>query len=256
MTRHSPASKRFLDVGLSCAALVVLGPTMALAALLVRLDLGSPALFRQRRPGLGGAQFTLYKLRTMTDARDGNGELLKDAHRVTRFGRLLRRTSLDELPELFNVLRGEMSLVGPRPLLTIYLDRYTPRQARRHEVLPGLTGPVQVSGRNNLSWEDKFERDVWYVDHQSIWLDIKILGLTAFVVLRGNGVSAPSHVSSPDFLGTSGGVPSSFATIVRAEMRDRAPGTDGARFSDDGSHSENDEAAPALRQAGERRRGQ
>jgi sugar transferase EpsL len=175
---------------------------MALVAVLVRFELGSPVLFRQQRPGLGGAPFTLYKIRTMTDARDANGELLLDAQRITPFGRVLRRTSLDELPELINVLKGEMSLVGPRPLLMAYLGRYTPEQMRRHDVLPGVTGLTQVGGRNNLSWEEKFERDVWYVDHHSAWLDLKILGMTVPAVFGGKGVSAPSHVSSPDFMGT------------------------------------------------------
>ncbi len=202
MKPRSPRNKRLFDLALTLPALIVLGPLMAGIALLVRLELGSPVAFRHRRPGLGGEAFTLYKFRTMTNARGANGELLLDAQRITRFGRLLRRTSLDELPELINVLRGEMSLVGPRPLLMAYLDRYTPEQMRRHEVLPGITGLVQVGGRNSLSWEEKFELDVWYVDHQSTWLDIKILGKTLSAVLSGRGVSAPSYVSSPDFMGT------------------------------------------------------
>jgi sugar transferase EpsL len=197
-------SKRLFDLAFTFPALIVLGPVMAGVAVIVRSELGSPVLFRQQRPGLGGTPFTLYKFRTMTDARDANGELLPDAKRIKRFGRLLRRTSLDELPELVNVLKGEMSLVGPRPLLMVYLGRYTPEQMRRHDVFPGLTGLVQVSGRNNLSWEEKFDRDVWYVDHQSTWLDIKILGTTMSAVVTGKGVSAPSHVSSPDFMGTPG----------------------------------------------------
>lgn len=193
--------KRLFDLALTVPALIVFGPLIALVAVLVRSDLGRPVLFRHKRPGRGGAPFTLYKFRTMTDARDANGDLLHDAERITRFGRCLRRTSLDELPELINVLKGEMSLVGPRPLLMAYLGLYTPEQMRRHDVLPGLTGLVQVSGRNDLSWKEKFKRDVWYVDHQSIWLDIKILCLTMSVVVGGKGVSAPSHVSSPEFLG-------------------------------------------------------
>ncbi len=197
--------KRLFDLAFAFPALIVLGPVMALVALLVRLELGSPVLFRPQRPGLGGAPFTLYKFRTMTDARDANGELLPSAQRMTRLGRLLRRTSLDELPELINVLKGQMSLVGPRPLAIEYLDRYTPEQMRRHEVLPGVTGLAQVSGRNNLSWEEKFERDVWYVDHHSALLDIKILGMTVAAVLGGKGASAPPHVGSLDFMGTAVG---------------------------------------------------
>jgi sugar transferase EpsL len=204
MKPRSRRSKRLFDLALTFPALIVLGPLMALVAVLVRFEFGSPVLFRQQRPGLGGAPFTLYNIRTMTDARDANGELLPAAQRITPFGRLLRRTSLDELPELIIVLKGEMSLVGPRPLLMAYLGRYTPEQMRRHEVLPGLTGLAQVGGRNNLSWEEKFERDVWYVDHQSAWLDIKILAMTVSAVFGGNGVSAPSHVSSPDFHGHHG----------------------------------------------------
>jgi sugar transferase EpsL len=200
MKRRLRRSKRLFDLAFAFPALIVLGPVMVLVALLIRLELGSPVLFRQQRPGLAGAPFTIYKLRTMTNARDANGELLPSAQRMTPLGRLLRRTSLDELPELINVLKGEMSLVGPRPLAMEYLDRYTPEQMRRHEVLPGVTGLAQVSGRNNLSWEEKFERDVWYVDHHSAWLDIKILGVTMSAVIAGKGVSPPS-----DFMGTSVG---------------------------------------------------
>jgi lipopolysaccharide/colanic/teichoic acid biosynthesis glycosyltransferase len=195
-------NKRFLDLALAVPALIVVGPTMGLAAVLIRLQYGSPVLFRQQRPGLGGAPFILYKFRTMTDARNADGDSLPDAQRTPRFGELLRRTSLDELPELINVLKGEMSLVGPRPLLMEYLDRYNPEQKRRHEVLPGLTGLAQVAGRNNLSWEERFELDVWYVDHQSTWIDMKILGKTVAIVLSGRGVSGPSRVGSPNFMGS------------------------------------------------------
>ncbi|GAB4459012.1 MAG: sugar transferase [Anaerolineae bacterium] len=183
-------------------ALLLLAPFLAVIALLVRVKLGAPVLFRQQRPGLHGRPFTIYKFRTMTDARDAKGQFLPDADRLTAFGRLLRRTSLDELPELFNVLRGEMSLVGPRPLLMQYLDRYTPEQARRHEVRPGITGWAQVNGRNALTWEEKFALDVWYVDHQSLWLDLKIILLTIWSVLRREGISQQGHATMPEFVGT------------------------------------------------------
>ena len=185
--------------------LILLSPVIAAVAVLVWLKLGSPMLFRQQRPGLDGTPFTIFKFRTMTNARDVEGELLPDEQRITAFGQVLRRTSLDELPELINVLKGDMSLVGPRPLLMEYLDRYTPEQKRRHEVLPGITGLAQVSGRNHLSWEEKFALDVWYVDHCSAWLDLKILAMTFRVVFGGEGVSAPSSVTAPEFLGTTGG---------------------------------------------------
>lgn len=209
--------KRLFDLVLTIPALLVCGPVMAVVAALVRLKLGSPVLFRHQRPGLGGRPFTLLKFRTMTDARDANGKLLPDEQRVTRFGRLLRRASLDELPELINVLKGEMSLVGPRPLLMEYLDRYTPEQMRRHEAPPGLTGLAQVSGRNKLSWEEKFALDVRYVDHCSLWLDLKIIVMTVRAVLGGEGVSAPSCVSAPKFMGTT------------AHPADRLPGEHGVQ---------------------------
>jgi sugar transferase EpsL len=193
--------KRLLDLTLTVPALLLLSPVMAAVALLVRLKLGSPVLFRHRRPGIGRRPFILLKFRTMTDARDANGELLPDERRITQFGQTLRHTSLDELPELINVLAGDMSLVGPRPLLMSYLDRYTREQMRRHDVLPGITGLAQVSGRNNLSWEEKFALDVWYVDHRSLWLDTKILAMTFRAVLGGEGVSARGCVSAPEFLG-------------------------------------------------------
>jgi sugar transferase EpsL len=193
--------KRLFDLALTVPALLLFSPVMAVVALLVRLKLGSPVLFRQQRPGIRGRPFTLLKFRTMTDARDANGELLPDEERITQFGQMLRHTSLDELPELINVLTGDMSLVGPRPLLMSYLDRYTREQMRRHDVLPGITGLAQVSGRNNLSWEDKFALDVWYVDHRSLWLDVKVLAMTVRAVLGGEGVSAPGFFSAPVFLG-------------------------------------------------------
>jgi sugar transferase EpsL len=187
--------KRLLDLAVTVPALLLLSPVMALMALLVRLNLGSPVLFRHQRPGIGGRPFILLKFRTMTDARDTNGELLPDEQRITQFGQMLRHTSLDELPELINVLTGDMSLVGPRPPLMSYLKRYTREQMRRHDVLPGITGLAQVSGRNNLSCDKKFALDVWYVDHCSLWLDIKVLAMTVRTVLGGEGVSARPRLS-------------------------------------------------------------
>jgi len=197
--------KRVFDIIASCILLVLFSPVMALTACLIYLTMGSPVLFRQQRPGLYGQPFTLVKFRTMTDARDKTGNLLPDEMRLTRLGAFLRSTSLDELPELFNVLKGEMSLVGPRPLKMEYLSLYTPRQARRHEVLPGITGWAQVNGRNSLSWEEKFELDVWYVDNRSFWLDLKILFLTVVKVLKREGISAEGHVTMPKFTGSSRG---------------------------------------------------
>jgi lipopolysaccharide/colanic/teichoic acid biosynthesis glycosyltransferase len=177
-------------------------PFILLIALFVRLFLGSPVLFRHPRPGFRGLPFTLYKFRTMRDALGPDGQPLPDAQRLTAFGRLLRATSLDELPELWNVLRGEMSLVGPRPLLMKYLDRYTPEQFRRHLTLPGMTGWAQINGRNNVSWEDKFALDVWYVDHWSFWLDLKILLLTPLKVLRREGINQPGNATAMEFMGS------------------------------------------------------
>jgi sugar transferase EpsL len=193
--------KRLLDLALTLGALIFLWPVLVLAALLVRLKLGAPILFRQQRPGRYGQPFTLYKFRTMTDAYDAQGALLPDAQRLTPFGRFLRSTSLDELPELINVLKGDMSLVGPRPLLMKYLDRYTPEQMRRHEVLPGITGWAQVNGRNALTWEQKFELDRWYVDHQSFWLDVKIIILTLWKMLKQEGINQPGQVTMEEFKG-------------------------------------------------------
>lgn len=200
MNRNS--MKRLFDVLLVVPALIVLAPVFAVIALLIRLKLGSPVLFRQQRPGLHGRPFTMLKFRTMIDARDASGNLLPDAQRLTPFGRFLRSTSLDELPELINVLRGEMSLVGPRPLLMEYLERYTQEQMRRHEVLPGLTGWAQVNGRNAISWEEKFALDVWYVEHHSLWLDLRIIALTFLKVIKREGVEDNSYVTMPRFLGT------------------------------------------------------
>jgi len=194
--------KRVFDIVVSAVALTVLAPVMGLIALLVWRTMGRPVLFRQARPGLHGKPFVMYKFRTMRDLRDAEGNLLPDEARLTPFGRWLRATSLDELPELVNVLRGEMSLVGPRPLLMEYLERYTPEQARRHEVKPGITGWAQIHGRNNLSWDERFKLDVWYVDNWSLWLDVKILWRTLWMVLRREGISAQGHATMPEFRGS------------------------------------------------------
>jgi sugar transferase EpsL len=194
--------KRLLDLLITVVALIPLAPLMALVAVLVRLKLGVPALFRQQRPGLHGRPFTLLKFRSMTEARDDQGHLLPDAERLTPFGRFLRSTSLDELPALYDVLKGDMSLVGPRPLLMQYLERYTPEQMRRHEVKPGITGWAQINGRNDLSWEQKFALDVWYVDHHSLGLDLKILLLTLWKTVKREGISQPGHATMEEFMGT------------------------------------------------------
>lgn len=195
--------KRLADLVLAVPALVVLAPMMAILALLVRAKLGSPVLFRQHRPGIHGVPFTLYKFRTMTDARDSRGNVFPDAERLIRLGKFLRSTSLDELPALINVLKGDMSLVGPRPLLMQYLDRYTPEQARRHEVKPGITGWAQVNGRNAITWQDKFKLDVWYVNNQSFWLDLKIIALTVWKILKQEGINQPGHATAEPFMGKS-----------------------------------------------------
>jgi len=196
-----PTIKRTFDVTVSCLALLFLLPILLTVALLVRLFLGKPVLFRQDRPGFNAKSFTLFKFRTMTDGRDVKGELLPDAQRLTALGRFLRNTSLDELPELINVIRGEMSLVGPRPLLPQYLNRYTPEQMRRHEVKPGITGWAQIHGRNGLEWNQKFALDLWYVDHQSFWLDLSILATTAKLVLTREGITKLGCATMPEFLG-------------------------------------------------------
>lgn len=194
-------SKRLFDLVLVIPALILLSPVLAVIGLLVRVKLGSPVLFRQQRPGLHSQPFMLLKFRTMTDARDRQGNLLPDAQRLTPFGQFLRSTSLDELPELINVLRGDMSLIGPRPLLMEYLERYTPEQMRRHDVLPGISGWAQVNGRNALEWRQKFALDVWYVDHQSLWLDLKIVFLTIWIILKREGISQPGQVTMEEFRG-------------------------------------------------------
>jgi len=193
--------KRLLDVIVAAAALLLLSPLMALIGILVRFDLGSPILFRQLRPGRDAKAFRMIKFRTMRDAQDAAGHPLSDAERLTRFGRFLRATSLDELPELWNVLKGDMSLVGPRPLLMEYLPRYSIEQLRRHELRPGITGWAQVNGRNALSWPEKLALDVWYVDHQTFWLDLKILMLTVLKVVARDGISAAGEATMPKFQG-------------------------------------------------------
>jgi lipopolysaccharide/colanic/teichoic acid biosynthesis glycosyltransferase len=194
-------SKRVMDVTIGAAMALLSLPIQLVVALAVRLIMGRPVLFSQVRPGLRVQPFTMYKFRTMRNTQGADGELLADHLRVTRLGMFLRRASLDELPELWSVLKGEMSLVGPRPLLVEYLDLYTPEQARRHDVKPGLTGLTQVSGRNALSWEDRLALDVWYVDNHSVWLDMKILGKTVWQVLARKGISAPGHATMPKFRG-------------------------------------------------------
>ncbi|MCE5267210.1 MAG: sugar transferase [Planctomycetaceae bacterium] len=196
------AMKRAIDVTVAATVLLVCLPVLGIVALAIAWRMGRPVLFRQQRPGLGGRPFMLYKFRTMADIRDVEGRLLPDAERLTMLGRLLRRTSVDELPQLWNVLRGDMSLVGPRPLLMQYLDRYTPEQSRRHNVKPGITGWAQIHGRNALSWEQKFALDVWYVDHGSLALDVRILAATALKVAGGRGISAASCATMFEFQGS------------------------------------------------------
>ena len=193
--------KRIFDFTASLFALILLSPIIALVAWKIRKNLGSPVLFRQTRPGLNGKPFEMVKFRTMKDAVDAQGNPLPDSERMTPFGDKLRNSSLDELPELWNVLKGEMSLVGPRPLLMQYLPLYSKEQARRHEVRPGVTGWAQINGRNAISWEDKFKLDVWYVDNRNLWLDIKILFLTVKKVFVKEGISADGHVTIEPFTG-------------------------------------------------------
>ena len=194
--------KPVIDFILALVALITLSPILILLATFVFWKLGSPIIFRQERPGLHGKAFMMFKFRTMNTDTDSYGNLLTDAERLTPFGKFLRGSSLDELPELINVLRGEMSLVGPRPLLMQYLDRYNPIEARRHEVRPGITGWAQINGRNGLSWEDKFKLDLWYVDNLSFWLDIKILWLTVWKVLKREGISQTNEATMSEFMGS------------------------------------------------------
>jgi sugar transferase EpsL len=194
-------TKRFFDLFLTLTALTICVPVMIMVALLIRMSMGRPIFFRQIRPGLNGKAFFIYKFRTMTDKKDDEGNLLPDHNRLSSVGKILRSTSLDELPELFNVFKGEMSLVGPRPLLMKYLDHYTLEQARRHEVKPGITGWAQVNGRNAITWGQKFEYDVWYVDNQSLGLDLKILALTTWKILKREGINQPGHATAEEFKG-------------------------------------------------------
>lgn len=196
--------KRILDIISSLLAIIILSPLLAVTAVLVKTKLGSPVLFRQERPGKNEKIFTLMKFRTMTDERDENGELLPDEVRLTKFGKFLRSTSIDELPELFNILKGDMSVIGPRPLLVEYIPRYNEHQHRRHEVRPGLSGWAQVNGRNTVSWEDKFDMDVYYVDNYSFAMDVKILFMTVLNVLKREGISSETSATMEVFMGTPG----------------------------------------------------
>lgn len=196
--------KRLIDIIASALGLIILSPLLLILVVVVRLGLGSPVLFKQTRPGLGGRPFAICKFRTMTDARDKEGRLLPDDRRLTRLGVFLRKTSLDELPELLNVIKGDMSLVGPRPLLMQYLPRYTPEQSRRHEMRPGITGWAQVNGRNAISWGEKFALDVWYIDNWSLVLDGRILMKTIMMVFRQEGISAEGSATMPEFMGIEG----------------------------------------------------
>ncbi len=196
--------KRLFDFFLSIPALAACSPLLLCVALIIYVSMGRPVLFRQERPGLHGRIFTLYKFRTMTEPPGGDRDVSTDVTRLTSAGKTLRSLSLDELPELFNVLKGDMSLVGPRPLLTQYLDRYTPEQARRHEVKPGITGWAQVNGRNAITWEEKFKLDVWYVDNRSFGLDLKILWMTLAKILKREGISQPGQATMEEFMGSGG----------------------------------------------------
>ena len=199
--KGAPPVKRLFDLLVSVIALVILSPVMLIVALIVRIKLGAPVLFQQNRPGLHGKIFTIRKFRTMKNLLGPDGKPLPDELRLTRLGKFLRSSSLDELPELFNVFLGEMSLVGPRPLLIHYLPLYSPEQARRHNVLPGITGWAQINGRNAATWADKFRLDVWYVDHWSFWLDIKIIALTLWKVLAREGITQPGEATTQEFKG-------------------------------------------------------
>src|SRR5699024_690832 len=194
--------KRLFDLFVSFILLIILSIPMVLIAILIYFGMGRPVSFKQQRPGLRGNIFSIYKFRTMTNAKDEQGNLLPNDQRITKLGQFLRKISLDELPQLINVLKGDLSLVGPRPLLVEYLELYTPEQARRHDVKPGITGWAQVNGRNEITWEEKFKHDVWYVDNQSFWLDLKILLMTALKVIKSDGVNKSENVTMEKFKGT------------------------------------------------------
>lgn len=195
--------KRIFDIVVSLIALILLSPVIAITAFLIKVKIGTPVIFTQERPGLNGEPFRVYKYRSMTDERDINGELLADNVRLTSFGKVIRKLSLDELPQLWNVLKGNMSFVGPRPLLMEYMDLYNENQLKRHDVRPGITGWAQVNGRNTITWEKKFEFDVWYVEHQSFWLDMKILFMTVLKVFKSEGISQDGQVTMTKFQGSS-----------------------------------------------------
>ena len=202
MDIYQRAGKRALDLFLGALLFILAAPLMGFVAVMILLRLGTPVFFKQFRPGKDNLPFIPYKFRTMSEEYDSSGRLLPDGLRISTFGLFLRKLSLDELPELFNVLKGNMSLVGPRPLLMEYLDRYTPEQARRHEVKPGITGWAQVNGRNAITWEEKFKYDVWYVDNWSLWLDIKIIFLTISKVIKGEGINQPGRATMEEFMGS------------------------------------------------------
>ena len=193
--------KRLFDLAIAVPLLIIFSPALVLIGFMVRMRFGKPVFFRQVRPGLNGQPFVIYKFQTMLYGLDEGGNLLPDAERLSRLGRFLRRMSLDELPEIYNVIKGDMSLVGPRPLLVEYLDRYTQEQARRHEVKPGITGWAQINGRNAINWEEKFKYDVWYVDNWNLWLDFKIISMTIVKVVKGEGISQPGHATMEEFKG-------------------------------------------------------
>jgi sugar transferase EpsL len=194
--------KRVFDIVAGFAILILAAPVMIVIGFIVGLQMGTPVIFKQIRAGMHGKTFILYKYRTMTNCKGRKGDLLPDGQRITKIGKFLRDTSLDELPEIINILKGEMTFVGPRPLLVRYLDRYTIEQARRHEVMPGLTGWAQINGRNGISWEERLELDVWYVDNQSLWLDLKIIALTICKVIRQDGINPADRATMPEFIGT------------------------------------------------------
>ncbi len=196
-----PVSKRLFDVIFASIGIIITSPLLLLISILCWIFQGRPILFKQLRPGLNNKPFNIYKFRSMKDVYDANGKLLPDEQRITRFGQFLRSTSLDELPSLFNVIKGDMSIVGPRPLLMQYLGRYNPEQARRQHVLPGITGWSQINGRNAISWEEKFRYDVWYVDNWSLWLDIKIIIITIWKVLKREGINQKGHATMEEFMG-------------------------------------------------------